>query len=1042
MDRWKWADPDWENPKVVEWHKEPGHAPLVPYPDEAMALKGDASASPFHQCLNGIWKFSWSPTPEEAPDGFQACDADVSSWDDIEVPGCWQAQGYDKGYDVPVYTNIPMPWPAEPPHVPHEENTVGSYRREFDIPEGWQGRRIYLHFAGVDSACYVWVNGVLVGYSQGSRTPAEFDITAQAQPGKNTVALRVFKYCDGSYCEDQDMWWLSGIYRDVYLYATPQVRISDYFVISHLDAQYQDATLEVRGKVMNHTLEPVEGYSLEARLYDADGKEAWAEPAQVAVDVRRRSYARPSLSGEVPRAHKWSDEEPYLYTLLLTLKDANGAILEVERTRVGIRTVELLDGRIHVNGKPIELKGVNRHEFHERRGRAVPLETMLEDIQIMKRSNINAVRTCHYPDDPKWYDLCDEYGIYLYDEADIESHALWIRTPTETNDPDWTHAFFERGQRMVERDKNHPSVIVWSMGNEAGFGPNHTALAGWIHEYDPTRLVHYHPAEDHPCVDILGPMYPTVAKIIEMAQKPDEHRPIIMCEYAHSMGNSTGNLKEYWEAIRTYKRLQGGFIWDWVDQAFLKKNEEGVEFYAYGGDFGEKPTDGIFCCNGLIWPNRQPHPALYEYKKILQPVIAEAVDLERGVVRIINRQVFANLERYKATWTVSADGESIASGALELPSLEPGSSALLTIPIERPANLTPCAEYWLTIRFILRRDMPYASAGHEAGFEEFQLPWKTPQHATAPAKAETISCTERDGVLAVESGGFRVEFGASGALSSLRMDGAELLRQGPVLNVWRAPTDNDTALYRKYHSATLWRAAGFNRLEHQLQSFKWEQSAPDCVNVAAQWRAAATGESMPGFDYTLRYAIRAAGDIDLDIAIKPFGELPPLPRLGVSLLVPGAFDTFTWFGRGPHESYWDRKLGARMGRHTGTVREQYVPYVRPQEHGNKTDVRWAALLNGNGAGLLVTAVEPIEASALHYSGNALDIAQHPYELAWSEDTYFNLDYRQSGLGNASCGPGLLPQYVLHPEPVTFAVRLSALNGVKRSLEVVLEKRNS
>jgi len=595
--------PDWENPEMIGQNKEPAHCTLMPYPDVAAALTGNREASPFCKSLNGEWKFNWVPKPADRPRDFYKLNYDVSSWKEITVPANWQLQGYD----IPIYLNTRYPFSPEkpnPPYIPHDNNPVGSYRTEFTIPAGWQGRQVFIHFDGVKSAFYLWLNGERVGYSQGSMTPAEFNITKYLRDGKNILAAEVYRWSDGSYLEDQDMWRLSGIYRSVYLFSTPAVHICDFFVRTELDEQYKDATIMIRPKLLNFTNEQLAGWVVQAQLYDSDNQPVFSIPLKERVStIMRKWYAsqRSSvkfglLQGKVTNPQKWSAEQPNLYTLVLSLKDAEGNTIEAESCKVGFRKVELKDGQLLINGESVLLCGVNRHEHDPDHGRAIPLSRMIQDIKLLKQNNINAVRTSHYPNDPRWYDLCDRYGIYLIDETNLETHGL---QGLLANNPTWHAAFVERAIRMVERDKNHPSVIFWSLGNESGCGPNHAAMAGWIHDYDPTRPVHYEGAQGKPTdaayIDVLSRMYPKTQYIVDLATKEIDNRPVVMCEYAHAMGNSVGNLKEYWDAIRSTKRLIGGFIWDWVDQALRKKTTGGREFWAYGGDYGDIPNDDRLC---------------------------------------------------------------------------------------------------------------------------------------------------------------------------------------------------------------------------------------------------------------------------------------------------------------------------------------------------------------------------------------------------------------------------------------------------------------
>jgi len=646
---------DWENPQVVGRNKQPAHATLLPYADLETALTADQNNSPYFQLLNGDWQFHFSPTPATAPEDFNQPDFDSHAWDTIPVPSNWQILGYG----IPRYVNPDYAFDkSNPPYIPQDTNETGSYRKTFTIPESWQGRQVFIVFDGVDSAFYLWVNGEQVGYSQDSRLPAEFDLTPYIHSGENSLAVRVYRWSDGSYLEDQDMWFLSGIFRDVYLFSIPGVHIRDFWARPELDAEYRDAALKLRVHLKNYTSKNVAGYQVEASLFDAESHPVdWNVTSKADVDAGDEVILE--LERAVAQPKKWDGEHPNLYRLALQLKDNEGKLLEVEQCQVGFRAVEIKDGMVLVNGTPIYFRGVNRHEHDPVRGHAVTVESMIEDILLMKRFNINAVRTCHYPDDPRWYDLCDQYGLYLIDEANVESHGLWDRF---TKDPDCEMAFVERGSRMVERDKNHPSIIIWSLGNESGEGPNHAAMADWIHRYDPSRPIFYDSADHAPYLDILSKMYPKLDVLARAGQEPGETRPFIMCEYAHAMGNSPGNLKEYWEVIEAHPRLRGGFIWDWVDQGISQVTSDGKEWYAYGGDFGDEPNSLSFCCNGIIFPDRSLHPAMWEVKKVYQPVRVESVDLLSGEVAVLNRYFFSNISGLELSWKLTSGERVLQTG--------------------------------------------------------------------------------------------------------------------------------------------------------------------------------------------------------------------------------------------------------------------------------------------------------------------------------------------------------------------------------------------
>jgi beta-galactosidase/beta-glucuronidase len=1130
---------DWDNPQLLGRNKEAAHATLMPYATQSEALAGKRLASPYCKLLNGDWQFHWSPNPGAAPVDFPQPTFDTTDWESTAVPGNWELQpGFtEKGinkYDPPVYSNITYHFDiSNLPAVPADDNPTGSYRTTFTVPEDWSGRQIFLTFDGVDSAFHLWLNGQAVGYSQDSRTPAEFNITPYLQAGENLLAVRVYRWSAGSYLEDQDYWRLSGIYRDVYLWSTPTLHIRDFATETELAGDYRDAVLRVRATIHNYDKAALQSGTWEAQLFDAE-QQPVTDPLVKPVVVRADSESTVAVSAVLTTPRLWSDEQPYLYTLLLTLKDVNGQIIEIESCKIGVRQVEIMNGQLCVNGKPLVIKGVNRHEHEPDTGHVVNEENMLRDIKLMKQFNLNAVRTSHYPNQPRWYELCDEYGLYVLDETNIETHGIWDRL---AKDPVWEDNFVDRVRNMVERDKNHACIIGWSLGNESGYGPNHDAMAAWLREREPSRPVHYHPAEQAPVTDILGPMYPPVAHIIDLAQKPD-NRPIIMCEYAHSMGNSTGNLKEYWDAIDQYPRLQGGFIWDWKDQGIRRFTEDGVEWFTYGGDFGDKPNDAHFCFNGLVGPTAEPHPGLWEYKKILEPVRVTAVDLVAGLFQVSNHYRFTDLSHLAISWRVEREGELLASGALPALTTAPGASETLAVPL--PAlDAQAAGEVWLTLNFTLKADTPWAAAGHEIAWAQFQL---TPggQPALPVATVAAPHLAETAATLTVTGERFTLAFDkASGRITDYRYDGKSRLVAGPRCQFWRAPTDNDDNTWGDQKMAIRWREMGLDALQERVQAITTQVNSNtveitvesafvgqlDLAKVAEQsWQGQLTQLRMMmthlmteeqvselahklGVDYAslagashadrvhrfvdaldqrgavgelfhqlhflaegpfaqfipdeikalwaqaanlptdqlklvfapkaaaefacrLAYVIDGNGAIDLRTDIKPGGAQPlSLPRLGLTMTLPPELDTFTWFGRGPHESHVDRKTGAQIGCYRGTVDEQYVAYGMPQENGNKTEVRWATLTDETGGGWRVAGASSLfDVSAHHFTAEDLTKARHTYELQRRDEITLNIDYAQSGLGNASCGPGVLPQYLLKPTPVTFAIRLEPVHS--------------
>jgi beta-galactosidase len=1014
--------PDWENPQVVGINKEPGHCTLVPYPNTRTALKCERQASKFYKSLNGKWKFNWVSKPSDRPVDFYKPRYDVSGWDEIPVPSNWQMHGYGR----PIYLNVTYPYPVNPPYIPHDYNPVGSYRTEFRIPGGWKNRQIFLHFDGVKSASYVWINGRKVGYSQDSMLPAEFNVTKYLRKGKNTLAVEVYRWSDGSYLEDQDMWRLSGIYRNVYLFSTPQVHVRDFAVRTDLDDDYTDANLMIRPRITNYTTEDLKGWTVEAQLYDAENEPALSEALSRGVPsiIRERYPQRGNvpfglLKATIENPHKWSAETPYLYTLVITLKDFDGKVVEIESCRVGFREVEIKDGQLFVNGKSIKLFGVNRHEHDPDHGRAIPVSRMIQDIKLLKTHNLNAVRTSHYPDDPTWYDLCDEYGIYLIDEANLETHGVGGYF---SNVPEWNTAFMERAIRLVERDKNHPSVIIWSLGNESGCGPNHQAMAEWIHYYDPTRPVHYEGAAARPhdpyYVDMISRMYARIPEIIRLATDPDDNRPMVLCEYAHAMGNSVGNLKEYWDAIRSHKRLIGGFIWDWADQGLRKTDTNGKEFWAYGGDYGDNPNDGNFCCNGLVQPDRRPNPSLYEVKKVYQRVSVTPVELSAGTVKIRNEYDFTDLDFVNILWELTEDGKIIQKGKLTKVSLAPGEDKQINVPFEKPI-LQPGAEYLLKVSFALADDTPWAEKGHVVAWEQFEIPFDTPQAPSVDIAAmPPLKLQETNKALKITGKDFELVVGkSSGAIESLKFDGKELISGPLVPNFWRPPIDNDNGNGMPRRLG-IWRRAGQERNVGKVTS---EQISPKVIRITAE-AAIPVGEN---WKYTSTYTVLGSGDIIVAGSIEPGAELSRnLPRFGMQMAIPGQFSKMSWFGRGPNESYWDRKTGSAIGLYSGPVEEQFHPYVRPQETGNKTDVRWLALTNKDGAGLLAVGMPLLSASAWPFTMEDLEEAEHIHELPRRETITVNLDYKQMGVGgDDSWGARTHPEYTLPAKAYSYRFRL-------------------
>jgi beta-galactosidase len=1011
---------DWENPAVFTQNCEPAHCTLMPFSDKSTAFQRRPQESPFYLSLNGVWKFNWVPKPADRPVDFYRDDYDVSQWDEIPVPGNWEVLGYG----VPIYLNVKYPFPPNPPSIPHENNPVGSYRRQFSIPETWKGRPVFLHFGGVNSAFYVWVNGQKVGYSQDSKTPAEFNITNYLRKGENSLAVEVYRWCDGSYLEDQDFWRISGIERDVYLFSTPTVHIRDFFAVGDLDANYQHGQLRLSVAVKNYAATNARPHTLEIDLLDQNQQKILNAQQPVKLNS-----AEEIVSFKVPLVNpaKWTAETPNLYALVISLIDANGKLIEGVTCKIGFRKIELKDGQVLVNGKPILFKGVNRHEHDPLTGHVISEESMLRDIQLMKKFNINAVRTCHYPNDPRWYELCDQYGLYVIDEANIESHGMGY-DPARTlgNNPDWLAAHLDRTIRMVERDKNHPSIVFWSLGNEAGDGVNFIATSEWVHRRDQSRLVHYERAEERPHTDIYCPMYPPIEFIEKYASQP-QHRPLIMCEYAHAMGNSVGNLQDYWNVIEKYKHLQGGFIWDWVDQGFPKTDEHGEKFWAYGGDFGpaDVPSDSNFCLNGLVMPDRTLHPSIWEVKKVYQFIQVKTVDALAGKFEILNKYDFLNLNQFQGSWSLWADDQQIVAGELPNQHIEPGARQFLEIKIPT-IKPEPGVEYFVLFSFKTKSDVPLLGFGHEVAWEQLKLPVNNPALVRNSSEMPALSRKETGDFFEITGNNFSIQFSKKlGTLFSWKFQGKELLKSGPEPNFWRAPTDNDRG-NKMPERCAIWRRAG---AERKISVVSIQEISASQIEITVN-----SFLNPEGTTFSSIYTIFGSGEIELANYFKCGStDLPELPRLGMQLVLPVEFDQMTWYGRGPQETYWDRQSGAAVGVYHGSVAEQYYPYSRPQENGNKTDVRWVTLVNTDGIGLLAVGQPLLSVSAQHNLIEDFEVGLHTNDIKKRDWVLLNLDYKQMGVGgDTSWGARTHPEYTLPAQDYSYKFYLKPIDTRRES----------
>ena len=1012
--------PDWENPRVFSINTEKPHVTFVPFPDVRTALTVDRRQSPFVFSLNGMWKFRWVPRPADRPAGFEQDRYDVNSWDSLRVPSNWEFQGYG----VPIYVNQPYEFPGkpDPPHIPHDTNPVGSYKRWFTIPPGWSGREVFIHFGAVKSAFYIWINGVRVGYSEDSKTPAEWRITPFLRDGLNSVALEVYRWSDGTYLECQDMWRISGIERDVFLVSTPKVRIRDFWVQAGLDEKYMNGKLDVSVDLVSQgPSRTLAGHTVEMVLMDSAGATVAriTAPVQAVTDTSAVAV----FSCEVQRPRKWTAETPGLYTILLSLGDPSGAITEVATCKTGFRTVEIRAGLLLVNGVRIRIKGVNRHEHDGISAHVISDEMMLKDITLFKQCNINAVRTCHYPNDPRWYELCDRFGIYVVDEANIESHGMGYGDRSLAKNPEWKDMHLDRTMRLVERDKNHPSVIIWSLGNEAGDGPNFAATSSWVRARDVSRPVHYERAGEGPNTDIVCPMYPW--SYLEEYGSQLQRRPLIMCEYAHSMGNSTGNLQDIWDIIDRYDHLQGGFIWDWVDQGMQKVGPGGEVYWGYGGDWGPKdiPTDGNFLCNGLVLPDRTPHPALWEVKKVYQPVKFKAIPLASDLVEIRNDFDFLGLGGYTVRWSLEGDGGRMDGGVLGDLEIPPHGRKTVRIPF-RQFEPQPGVEYFLNFSVTTTAEEPLRGKGHVVASEQFPLPVQRPLVSERRTGIPPVVLSESDSQTTVRGNNFAlVVRKKDGALAGYRVGEKELLAGDLVPNFWRPPTDNDFGSRTDITSAP-WRHAGAHRV---LKTFSAKSVSPSVVRIA-------TSYELPDVRSALEISYTVTGNAEIVVEYRLHvraPDLPEIPRIGMSLSLPAEFEKLVYYGRGPHENYSDRCTGAYVGVYESTVDEQYFPYISPQENGNKTNVRWMAFRNSSGQGVLIVGEPLLSMSALRYTVEDLTQekrgTKHTIDLVKRPFTTVNIDLKQAGVGgDDSWGSRPHTPYAIRPVDQEYRFRLTAL----------------
>jgi beta-galactosidase len=1011
--------PDWENPALTTLNTVRPHVSYIPFDSEAKAIKNNPVESSAYMSLNGKWKFRLSDNYTKVPSGFFQPGFDASSWAMIDVPSTWEVQGYS----YPIYTNSDYEFYTKnplPPHVPFDYNPVGTYLTQITVPETFKGKNVIIHFGAVKSFFYIWLNGNYIGFSKDSKTPAEFDLTPYLKEGNNTLALEVFRWNDGSYLECQDMWRMSGINRDVFIYARPKAFVRDFFAKGNLKENYTRGNLELDILFNKLSAGDAKDLKLQINLYD---KTNTAQPVSTETVSLGQALGKDSLHYDkpIPNIKKWTAETPDLYILTLTLLDQNGKCIESLSNRIGFRTSEIKNGLLLINGVAIKIKGVNRHEFDPVKGHVIPRDMMLLDIKLMKQNNINAVRTCHYPNDPYWYELCDEYGLYVIDEANIESHGMGY-DPDRTlgNNPVWMNAHIDRTRRMLERDKNHPSVIIWSLGNEAGDGCNFQATYKWIKTRDLSRPVQYERAEHEWNTDIYCPMYESIDGMLNYVSKKQD-KPLIQCEYAHAMGNSSGNLVDYWNAIDTHEQLQGALIWDWVDQGLQKFDSTGRKFWAFGGDYGPKdvPSDGNFCTNGLVFPDRVPHPGLSEVKKVYQYVKFTSEDLKKLSFRMTNKYAFIDLKNTELRWEVTENGIKISQGKGSTDNIAPGNSRDYTFAWKATSS-KPGKRYDLNVYLVTTDDRPLLGKGHILASEQFELPFTSLQAEMKSSSLPSMIATESGNTITVKGKTFAVEFDkTTGTISSFTYEGHPLLEQGPLPNFRRAPLDNDVG-NKMFVKCKPWYDASENRKTNSVVLDKADDKA---IKITVKYALPDANSEMISV-----YTVTGKGDVLVENSLKTSGKLPWIPRLGMNMRLPGSLTQVDWLGRGPFENYVDRKTAAFVGKYHSTTNEMYTPYVRPQENGYRTDVKWVSINDGKSVGIYFEGTPNLGFSALPYTYDDLkgfvQAGKHGNLLQKQSFTDLNLDYLQCGVGgNDSWGSWPLEKYLIPAKDYTWSYRM-------------------
>ncbi|QNM84298.1 DUF4981 domain-containing protein [Polaribacter pectinis] len=1013
----KWMNPEWENPNVFEINREKPTATFYRYKNEEEALQNESwENSSFYKSLNGTWDFYYADSVTARPTHFYKKDFDLNGWNKIEVPSNWEM----KGFGIPVYTNIKYMFPPNPPYIPHNINNNGSYKRTFDVPENWDKKDIYLHFAGVSGAMYIWVNGEFVGYNEGSKTAAEFNISKVIKPGKNTIAVQVLRWSDASYMEDQDFWRLSGIERDVYIYASNKISLRDIRIVADLENNYKDGNLNLTLNVDNNTSQLSEK-TIEVKLLDSN-LEVFSDSKTSNLNIGNNIICFKKI---IPNVKTWNAEKPNLYTLLITVNGESTAV------KVGFRNVEIKNSQFLVNGKPVLIKGVNLHDHDDKKGHVISEELTIRDMEIMKQNNINAIRCSHYPKNPYFYRLTDKYGFYVVDEANIETHGMGVtqditNKPKKANNhpayqPQWKDAHLDRTIRMFERDKNYPSIVIWSLGNEAGNGENFHTTYKWLKENDKTRPTQYEGAVGYENSDIEAPMYWKMEQM-EKYVREGGYKPLIQCEYAHAMGNSLGNLQDYWNLIEANPTMQGGFIWDWVDQGILSKNDKGEEFWAYGGDLGgfEMQNDNNFCLNGIVNPDRTPQPALFEAKKVYQYIKFINFDASIGKVDIKNMYDFTNLSEFNFYWTLLENGKEVYTGVVDVINLAPYQSK--TINLYLPQIKNNSNDYHLNIYAKTKEKQGLVPQDHVVASEQFQL--LKGSFESNLTDEGTILKTERTAsILSVFNENIKAEFDIkTGIISLLDFGNGNIIVQGIQSNFWRATTDNDFG-FKMPKKLGVWKNATENQELVSISETKNEKN----VNVIVKYNLGSAKKSTT----TLNYTFHKNGKINIETILNNANaKLPVLPRFGNNLIIKKEYDNVNWLGRGPFENYQDRKTAAFVGNYKAKVSELYFPYIRPQENGYKTDIRWVTFTNDKGEGIKITAPNYFGFNAHHQYNNDFDPGdkkqqRHTTDIPTRDFVNINIDDAQMGIGgDNSWGSMPLKKYQIHAKNKSYSYTIS------------------